>query len=60
MDDVNIHIDELVMEHPAVTSGPRAPDAMQQLLADRLGGPVTAEIRRAIGAALGTESQPPG
>lgn len=53
MDDVNIYIDELIMEHPAVTSDERTLDALQQVPADRLGVPVIAEIRRAINAALG-------
>jgi hypothetical protein len=52
MDDVSIHIDELIMEHPAVTSDHHIPDALRQPLADRLGVPVIAEIRRAVSAAL--------
>lgn len=57
MDDVNIHIDELIMEHPAVTSDERTLDALQQVPADRLGVPVIAEIRRAVSAALDAGSE---
>jgi hypothetical protein len=52
MDDVTIHIDELIVEHPAGTPDQHIPGALRQLPADRLGGPVIAEIRRAVSAAL--------
>jgi hypothetical protein len=52
MDEVNIHIDELAMEHPAVASDQYILDALRRPLADRLGVPVAAEIRRAVSAAL--------
>jgi hypothetical protein len=63
MDDVNIDIDELVLEHPTVASDQRIPDFLEPLRAGRLGAPVIAEIRRAVSAALGagseTHAQPP-
>ncbi len=52
MDDVNIHIDELVLEHPAAMSDRHAPAGPQHPPADRLSAPVIAEIRRAVSAAL--------
>ena len=52
MDDVNLHIDELVMEHPAAAPDQHAFGVLRHLLVDQLSAPVTAEIRRAVSAAL--------
>jgi hypothetical protein len=55
MDEVNIQIEELVLEHLAAGSDPRGNDAWLPS-ADRLGRPVTAEIRRAVSAAINSGS----
>lgn len=52
MDDMNIHIDELVLEHPATMSDRHAPADPRHPLAGQLSAPVIAEIRRAVSAAL--------
>jgi hypothetical protein len=57
LDDVNLHIDELVIDHPAATSAHHALDALPQPLVDRLGVPMIAEIRRAVSAALQAGSE---
>ena len=52
MDDVNIHIDELVIDHRGATPARHALDTTRNPLADRLGTPVITEIRRVVSAAL--------
>jgi hypothetical protein len=52
MADVNLHIEELVMQHPEAMSDQHALDALERPLADRLSAPVIAEIRRAVSAAV--------
>jgi hypothetical protein len=52
VDDVNLHIDELVIDHPVATPAQPASDALRHPLVDRLGVPIIAEIHRAVSAAL--------
>jgi hypothetical protein len=52
VEDVNIHIDELIMEHPAIPPDQHLLDALHEPLAEPVGTPVAAEIRRAVSAAL--------
>jgi hypothetical protein len=56
VDDVNIHIEELAMEHPADGHDPRDMDVRLLPPADQLSIPVAAEIRRAVSAALSSGS----
>ena len=57
MDDVNLHIDELVIDHPMAMPAQHALGVLRHPLADRLGVPVIAEIRRAVSAALDAGSE---
>jgi hypothetical protein len=57
MDDVNIHIDELVIDHRVAMPAQHAFDAQRNPLFDRLGMPVITEIRRAVSAALNAGSE---
>jgi hypothetical protein len=57
VDDVNLHIDELVIDHPVAAPAQHAFDALRHPVVDRLGVPVIAEIRRAVSAALDAGSE---
>ena len=59
MDNVNIYIDDLLIDHLGATSDRRAVEAVQSPVGDHLAVPVIAEIRRAVSAALRTKPASP-